>query len=262
MVFSGMQGRDQVTEPLDALRARLRARGFARLGRVLDDATVVALRAAADRAVAGLPATTYGRILHDPWRVEPGFERALREGWLGALACGLLEVPAVAVFQDFVISKVPGAVAGINWHQDYSYWPLASARGLTVWVALDDADEANGCLRYLPGSHAGGERAPADFTEGAAQPRRADLAPLDLRAAGDAEWVPLAAGEAVVHDPLIVHMSPPNLSVRPRRAWSISLVLDDARWDPAHGPHPYTWALSPAAGAPLDPGRFPRLSPA
>jgi hypothetical protein len=239
----------------------LRTHGFARVGRVLDDASVEALRAAADRAVAGLPASSYGQIRHDPWRLEPAFERALRAGWLGALSCDLLAAPAVTVFQDHVISKTPGTLAEVSWHQDFSYWPLTSARGLTVWVALDDADEGNGCLRYLPGSHLGGERAPADFTPGAAQARGTALPPLDLSRVGDVVWVPLAAGEAVVHDPLVVHMSPPNPSSRPRRAWSISLVVDDARWDPAHAPHPYTWALSPVAGAPLDPARFPRLSP-
>jgi hypothetical protein len=247
-----MQWRDQ--------RIELRARGFVRLGRVLDDATLAALRAAADRATAGLPPSSYGQIRHDPWRVEPAFERALRAGWLGAIACGLLDAPAVTVFQDHVISKTPGTQAEVAWHQDYGYWPLASARGLTVWVALDDTDETNGCLRYAPRSHEGGERAPADFTQGATQPLRAALPPIDPSTIVATESVPLAAGEAVVHDPLVLHMSPPNLSTRPRRAWSISLVDEDARWDPEHAPHPYTWALSPAAGAPLDPARFPRLN--
>lgn len=237
--------------------ADLRARGFAVVGRLVAREDLPELRAAAERALVGVASSDYGWIRHDPWRVEPALERALRAPAVAALARAL---GAPRLFQDHVISKPPGAEAEVAWHQDHAYWPLASPRGATLWVALDDVDEDNGCLRYLPGTHLLGERRAADFTRGAAQPARDDLPPLDAAArAHEAVAVPLAAGEAVVHDPLVWHMSPPNRSDRPRRAWSITLVGEDACWDPAHAPHPYVWSLSPGPGEPLDPARFPRL---
>ena len=37
------------------------------------------------------------------------------------------------------------------WHQDWFYWEGAAK--LSVWVALDDADMTNGCLKVIPGTH-------------------------------------------------------------------------------------------------------------
>lgn len=233
-------------------------RGFVTVGRIVPPDDLPALREAADRALVDVPMSDYGWIRHDPWRLEPAFERALREPALVALARAL---GATVLFQDHVISKPPGTGVEVAWHQDRAYWPLSAPRGATVWVALDDADEENGCLRYLPGTHLLGERRAADFTRGAEQPARSDLPPIDAAPrAHEAIAVPLAAGEAVVHDPLVWHMSPPNRSARPRRAWSITLVSEDARWAPDHAPHPFVWSLAPRAGAPLDPARFPRLA--
>ncbi|QDU81593.1 Phytanoyl-CoA dioxygenase (PhyH) [Polystyrenella longa] len=38
-------------------------------------------------------------------------------------------------------------------HQDNYYFNLVPPKVCTMWLALDDVDKENGCLRYLPGSH-------------------------------------------------------------------------------------------------------------
>ena len=40
--------------------------------------------------------------------------------------------------------KEPGDVKQVAWHQDASYWPLTPSKVVTVWLAIDDADEENG----------------------------------------------------------------------------------------------------------------------
>ena len=50
------------------------------------------------------------------------------------------------------------AKPGINgkatpWHQDGEYWPIRPLATCTVWLAVDDSNEENGCLKYIPGSH-------------------------------------------------------------------------------------------------------------
>ncbi len=43
------------------------------------------------------------------------------------------------------------------WHQDCAYFavkPLEAVFG--VWIALDDADEENGCMHVIPGDHVRG----------------------------------------------------------------------------------------------------------
>src|SRR5688572_10613702 len=43
-----------------------------------------------------------------------------------------------------------------TWHQDNVYWPEVPPNQLTMWIAIDDADETNGCMWVLPGSHKAG----------------------------------------------------------------------------------------------------------
>ena len=39
------------------------------------------------------------------------------------------------------------------WHQDGQYWPIRPLATCTVWLAIDDANVENGCLRFIKGSH-------------------------------------------------------------------------------------------------------------
>lgn len=39
--------------------------------------------------------------------------------------------------------KMPGDGKAVAWHQDASYWPLSPSKAVTVWLAIDDADEEN-----------------------------------------------------------------------------------------------------------------------
>ena len=49
--------------------------------------------------------------------------------------------------------KMPGDGKPVSWHQDASYWPLTPSKAVTVWLAIDDADVENACMRFIPGSH-------------------------------------------------------------------------------------------------------------
>src|SRR5687768_8116760 len=37
------------------------------------------------------------------------------------------------------------------WHQDWFYWE--GPHKVSIWIALDDATPANGCLKFVPGAH-------------------------------------------------------------------------------------------------------------
>ena len=54
-----------------------------------------------------------------------------------------------------LIAKPPTHGVETPWHQDEAYWdPTLDYDALGAWVPLDDADEDNGCLWFLPGSTA------------------------------------------------------------------------------------------------------------
>ena len=43
----------------------------------------------------------------------------------------------------------------VPMHQDGHYWPIQPLATCTAWVAIDDSNVGNGCLRVIPGSHSG-----------------------------------------------------------------------------------------------------------
>src|SRR5581483_8647023 len=125
---------------LGRARAQLRDDGFVALGPVLDATTVRELTREIDHELGEQRGrSAYGVILNSAWRSLPAFGE-------------------VVLFQDHVVWKTPGTSEPVAWHQDFAYWPLESAAGLTLWIALDDADLENGCLHYLPGTQREGER--------------------------------------------------------------------------------------------------------
>ena len=249
------------TAMMDEHRRILDARGFAVLEAILSPGQVRALRATIDEyARARVTIGPYGLICHNPWPDVPLLFRVIEET-LAPLACALLDADEVILFQDIFIGKPPGTAA-VQWHQDYSYWPLDRCHGLTMWLALDHADVDNGCLRYIPGTHRLGEKRPADFFVGTSQPVGDDLPPLAAEAHADrAVDAPVAAGSLLVHHPLVWHMSPVNESMRPRHAWSLTWLLPDVRWRPEHAPHPFVHSLQPQSNQPVRGELFPRFVP-
>jgi ectoine hydroxylase-related dioxygenase (phytanoyl-CoA dioxygenase family) len=63
--------------------------------------------------------------------------------------------PDMRLDYDQLLAKRPGSLDAVfAWHQDLAYWPLTpDTRTVTCWLAVDDATEENGCLKFIPGSH-------------------------------------------------------------------------------------------------------------
>ena len=56
---------------------------------------------------------------------------------------------------DFLYTKAvwkdATTITGFGWHWDHTYW--GGAPKFSTWLALDDANESNGCLKLVAGSH-------------------------------------------------------------------------------------------------------------
>lgn len=237
--------------------------GFAAVGQVLDAATRQRLCDALDGHLPLQAETSPYGVLRNNVRCELNSIAELVDlSELAAAASALIGSADVVLFQDNLVWKSPGS-RRIEWHQDFSYWPLDSPTGVTFWLALDDADAENGCLRYIPGTHHLGERQPADFITGTGQPARPGLPPLNWADREEnAVDVSAAAGELLVHDPLVWHMSGANESTRHRRALTFSWIGGNVRWDPAHAPHPFNLRLAPSPGASVRGKLFPHFTAA
>jgi len=110
--------------------------------------------------------------------------------------------------------KMPGDGKAVAWHQDASYWPLTPSRTVTVWVAIDDADRGNACMRFLTGSHHHGH-----LTWRPSTPEEHNVLNQTVEDAeqyGDPVDNVLKAGEASIHSDLLLHGSNANQSDRRR----------------------------------------------
>lgn len=97
------------------------------------------------------------------------------------------------------------------WHQDGHYWPIRPLANVTVWVALEPSTRENGCLRVIPGSHAGKQLHPhlhEDRTDLTLNQRMADGA-FDENEAVDIELEP---GQMSMHDIYMIHGAQANRS--------------------------------------------------
>jgi len=64
--------------------------------------------------------------------------------------------PDLIIHGGVILCKYPRTPGYLAWHQDSAYSKLDSQASLTAWIALADSTSANGCLRFVPGSHTGG----------------------------------------------------------------------------------------------------------
>lgn len=123
--------------------------------------------------------------------------------------------------------KLPGDGKRVSWHQDASYWPLTPSKTVTVWLALDDADVENACMRYLPGSH--------HFGHLTWQLSEADESNVlnqtipDIERFGASVNVELRAGTAALHSDLLLHGSEANHSTRRRCGLTLRYCAADVR---------------------------------
>ena len=145
--------------------------------------------------------------------------------------------PDLALFASHYIAKRPYDGQEVLWHQDGSYWPLEPMDVVTLWLAADDSDTENGCMRALPGTQH--ERL-LSYEE--LEQHRDDLNVLgsgmspDLIDASQAVDLILKAGDVSVHHPNVIHGSNANTSARWRRGLTIryipasTRIVSDGQW--------------------------------
>jgi non-haem Fe2+, alpha-ketoglutarate-dependent halogenase len=124
--------------------------------------------------------------------------------------------------------KMPGDGKTVSWHQDASYWPMTPSRTVTLWLAIDDSDTENACMRVIPGSHKHGHLSwrPSESAEDnvldqtVEQPEQFGEAPEDLI---------LRAGEMSLHSDLLLHGSDRNESERRRCGLTMRYAASSVR---------------------------------
>lgn len=123
--------------------------------------------------------------------------------------------------------KMPHDGKRVAWHQDATYWPLTPSKTVTVWLAVDDADRDNACMRFLAGSHLEGA---LDFELENDDPDEVlNQRVLDVERFGDPVDNVLGAGEMSLHSDLLLHGSEANESERRRCGLTLRYCSADVR---------------------------------
>jgi hypothetical protein len=215
----------------DAELMEYRERGYLNVGRTLTDAGLEAMR----------------EQVMSAWVAEKG-EFDPTKTWLqNALLPNIhrrsnvvrdyyFEGPMVDVAEQVIGPNIKGATSQLTfkmrgnikpfaWHQDNSYGELDPYNAISCLTALDDANEENGCLWVVPGSHHQGQIPYVHTAEDKALSREVSLE-VDESLAIPA---PMKAGECLFFHCHILHKSEGNRSkTRDRRILFLRYADADA----------------------------------
>lgn len=123
--------------------------------------------------------------------------------------------------------KMPKDGKSVAWHQDSSYWPLTPSKAVTAWLAVDDADIENACMRFVAGSHHHGAMTfrPSDPKEHNVLNQTIENVEQFGHFVDDC----LKAGEISLHSDLLLHGSEANMSDRRRCGLTLRYAPVDVR---------------------------------
>ena len=157
------------------------------------------------------------------------FQSLFIDGPLQEVAETLLDDGVVPINLQY-FNKPPRIGKPTPPHQDGYYFMLEPCEAVTMWLALDRVDEANGCVRYIPGSHlepvrTHGRTDTLGFSQGIT-----DYGTPDDVARERA--FPAHPGDLLVHHAMTVHRADGNSTTdRHRRALGLVFFAERAKED-------------------------------
>jgi hypothetical protein len=139
--------------------------------------------------------------------------------------------PTIICWAAHFFAKLPGDPKTVPWHQDASFWHFSPARTVTVWLAIDDTDEENSAMRFIPRTH---DKGPMQW-EQAAEGSVLDRELVGADSLGDPVSNTLKAGQFSMHADMLAHGSLPNRSNRRRCGLTIrycppDVAITDVQW--------------------------------
>ena len=181
-----------------------------------------------------------GRFFDDycNWTRIPEFRAVVESSPAAEVAADLMGSESVQMFHDHVLVKEPGTSMATPWHQDGPYYFVEGRQTVSFWSPLDPVREAS--LRCVAGSHRWEKEVlPTRWVseEGFFADEGQYIPVPDPEAEGmRIVEFEMAPGDAVAFDFRTLHGARGNSSDRRRRAFSLRLVGDDARYVARPGP--------------------------
>jgi ectoine hydroxylase-related dioxygenase (phytanoyl-CoA dioxygenase family) len=175
-----------------------------------------------------------GRFFDDycNWQRIPEFERVIKASAAAEVAADLMGSKTVQLFHDHVLVKEPGTTKPTPWHQDGPYYFVEGQQTVSFWSPLDPVREAT--LRCVAGSHTWPKpvlpkRWLADTNFYVDSDAYMQVPDPDAEGMRVLEWN-MEPGDAVAFNFMTLHGARGNMAETRRRAFSLRLVGDDARY--------------------------------
>jgi hypothetical protein len=224
---------------VDEAIAHYREHGWARLGKLADEATLEALRARADAMMLGevrydglffqhdAPSGRYEDLEYGKgWRgpslayrkiekleLDPLYWAWIRHDRFREVAERVYPGADITLYRAFLMNKHAGGGSDLPWHQDGgNFWGLDRDPTLQIWTAIDDAPLDGGCVEVAPGTHLQGLATPLGGV--VPQDKLEHVRPVALP-------LPAVAGEVLLIHNHVWHRSGRTQTGRPRRALSV-----------------------------------------
>jgi len=133
----------------------------------------------------------------------------------------ILDAVAQLIGEDIIIwgsalfCKAGKGGKATPWHQDGHYWPIRPLATVTAWIAIDDVNVENSCLRVIPGSHRDRVSYAHDVDNSDTIILNQVLKPEHLQSAPPRD-IELSPGRFSIHDVYLIHGANPNNSGKRR----------------------------------------------
>ncbi len=166
-----------------------------------------------------------GHAMHD---VDPDISAFCRSGSF-ADAAGAVGMVDPLLLQSMIIFKNPEVGGEVSIHTDHTFLWTEPQSAIGLWVAIDDATQENGCLWALPGGHTTPVKSRFQRTpEGTAT----EMVVFDDEPYPTDGWEPLEveAGTLIALHGTLPHYSAPNLSQKPRLAFTLHCIEASAEY--------------------------------
>jgi len=232
--------------PSEEIVRHYRDKGWAKLPQIVDAAELAGIRAAfedaRDRPEFATKKTGFQadqaqpefaevlRIYRSLWKAYPAVEAVCRR--LGPVARELNGWRGARLWADRVFVK-PGRDSGSRptiWHQDSPKAPFDRRGFATFWIALQDVPLQRGAMVFLDRSHRLGPLGAIDQL-GPDRDLSEILQPEDWEIVGGCSTAaPLQAGDATMHQGMLLHRAHANTDKEDRVILVISYFDADARW--------------------------------
>lgn len=201
----------------------------------------------------------YYKVLNqrvNTWRDHGGMAKFVLSPRFADMARQLTGFSGIRLFHDHALWKMPQDSKETPWHQDFPYWPMQQDGALSIWIPLEDVDETNGCMAFVPKSHL------LKNVRGVPLAEPHDIF-SDENVKGkldrsSAVVVPLKAGSVTFHNGLTFHYAHANRSDQPRRVLAIIYMPDGTTFSGKK--HPVTDGLNLQPGDKLAGALFPKLA--